>query len=78
MCFFQNRKFDEYLCKMPSKKRSKQRGSHDAEKRSTRVRSPEVDELSCVPDSAEPAGSWGGAVGGGSGGSSGDVRYRTG
>ena len=58
---------------MPAKKRSKRRGSHEAERMSTRARSPEVDELSCIP-----GGSWGGGVGGGSGGSSGDVGYRTG
>ena len=46
--FFQNRKFGEYLCKMPPKKRFKRRGSHEAERMSTRARSPEVDELSCV------------------------------
>ena len=44
-CFlFQNRKFGVYLCKMPPKKRSTRRGSHEAERMSTRDRSPEVDE----------------------------------
>ena len=43
---------------------------------STRARSPEVDESSCVPETQ--AGSSGGGVGGGSGGSSGDVGYRIG
>ena len=31
-CFFQERKFGEYLCKMPPKKRSKRRDSHEAER----------------------------------------------
>ena len=51
--FFQNRKFGEYLCKMPPKKRSKKRGSHEGERMSTRARSPEVEELSCVPDTQQ-------------------------
>ena len=67
--------FGECLCKMSLKKRSKRRGSQETERVSTRARSPEVDELSCVPETS--AGSWGGGVGGGSGGSSGDVGYRT-
>ena len=74
--FFLNRKFGEYLCKMPPKKRSKRRGSQETERMSARARSPEVDELSCVPETQQ--GIWGGGVGGGSGGSSGDVGYRTG
>ena len=45
---------------------------------STRARSPEVDELSCVPETQQAAGGGGGGVGGGSGGFSGDVGYRTG
>ena len=51
--FFQKRKFGEYLCKMPPKKRSKRRGSHKAERMSTRARSPEVDEFSCVPETQQ-------------------------
>ena len=35
---------------MPPKKRSKRRGSQETERMSTRARSPEVDELSCVPE----------------------------
>ena len=46
---FQSRKFGEYLCKMPPRKRSKKRGSPEAERLSTRARSPEAYELSCVP-----------------------------
>ena len=42
---------------------------------SAQARSPEVDELSCVPESA---GIWGGGVGGGSGESSAYVGYRIG
>ena len=30
--FFSNRKFGEYLCKMPPKKRSKRRGSQETER----------------------------------------------
>ena len=52
---------------MPPKKRSKRRGSQEAERMSTRAKSLEVDEL-CARDSA---GSWDAAVSGGSGGSSG-------
>ena len=48
--FFENRKFGEYLYKIPPKKRSKRRGSQETEKMSTRARSSEVDELSCVPE----------------------------
>ena len=47
---FLNRKFGEYMCKIQPKKRSKRRGSQEAERMSTRARSPEVDELSCVPE----------------------------
>ena len=43
---FLNRKFGEYMCKMPPKKRSKRRGSQETERMSTRAKSPEVDELS--------------------------------
>ena len=49
--FFQMGNF--YLCKMPPKKRSKRRGSHEAERMSTRARSPEVNELSCVPETQQ-------------------------
>ena len=48
-----NRKLGEYLCKMPPKKRSKRRGSQETEMMSTRARSPEVDELSCVPETQQ-------------------------
>ena len=53
LLFFLNRKFGEYLCKMPPKKRSKRRGSQETERISTRTRSPEVDELSCVPETLQ-------------------------
>ena len=48
-------------------KRSKWRGSQETERMSTRTRSPEVDELSCVPETQQAAGGGGGGVGGGSG-----------
>ena len=54
--FFKNRKFGEYLCKMPLKERSKRRGSQGTERMSTRARSPEEDELSCVPETQQAAG----------------------
>ena len=54
--FFLNRKFGEYLCKMPPKNRSKRRGIQETERMSTRARSPEVDELSCVPETQQVAG----------------------
>ena len=54
--FFLNRKFGEYLCKMPPKKGSKRRGSQETERMSTRARSPEVDELSSVPETQQVAG----------------------
>ena len=38
---------------MPPKKRSKRRCSHEAERMSPRARSPEVDELSCVPETQQ-------------------------
>ena len=41
---------------MPPKKRSKRRGSQETERMSTRARSPEVDELSCVPETQQAAG----------------------
>ena len=41
---------------MPPKKRSKRRGSHETERMSTRARSPEVDGLSCVPETQQAAG----------------------
>ena len=55
VCFF-NRKFGQYLSKMPPKKRSKRRGSQKTERMSTRARSPEVDGLSCVPETQQAAG----------------------
>ena len=53
--FFQNKKFGEYFCKMPPKKRSKRRCSQERERRSkqAQARSPEVDELSCVPETQQ-------------------------
>ena len=39
--------------KMPPKKRTKLRGSQERERMSTRARSPEVDELSCVPETQQ-------------------------
>ena len=53
---FLNRKFGEYLCTMPPKKRSKRRGSQETERMPTGARSPEVDELSCVPETQQAAG----------------------
>ena len=41
---------------MSPKKRSKRRGSQETERVSTRARSPEVDESSCVPDTQQEAG----------------------
>ena len=41
---------------MPPKKRSKRRGSQETERISTRARSPEVDELSCVPETQQADG----------------------
>ena len=41
---------------MSPKKRSKRRGSQEIERMSTRARSPEVDELSCVPETQQAAG----------------------
>ena len=41
---------------MPPKKRSKRRGSQETERMSTRARSPEVDQLSCVPETQQAAG----------------------
>ena len=41
---------------MPPKKISKRRGSQETERMSTRARSPEVDELSCVPETQQAAG----------------------
>ena len=53
--FLQNREFGEYFCKMPPKKRSKRRGSQERERMSTQVqaRSPELDELTCVPETQQ-------------------------
>ena len=53
--FFLERTFGEYFCKMPPKKRSKRRGSHEGKRMSTQAgpRSPEVDELSCVPETQQ-------------------------
>ena len=44
------------MCKMPPKKRSKRGGSQETERVSTRARSPEVDELSCEPETQQAAG----------------------
>ena len=64
---------------MSPKKSTKGRGSQERERISTRARSPEGDELSCVPETQRSQQSAGcGGVGGGSGGSCGDVRYRAG
>ena len=41
---------------MPPKKRSRRRGSQETERMSTRARSPEVEELSCVPETQQAAG----------------------
>ena len=38
---------------MPPKKRTKRRGSQERERMSMRARSPEVDELSCVPETQQ-------------------------
>ena len=38
---------------MPAKKRTKKRGSQERERMSTRARSPEVDELSCIPETQQ-------------------------
>ena len=53
--FFQNTEFGEYFCKMPPKKRIKRRGSQEMERMSTQVqaRSPEIDELTCVPETQQ-------------------------
>ena len=53
--FFLERKFGEYFCKMPPKKRSKRRSSQEEERMSThsQARSPEVDELSGVPETQQ-------------------------
>ena len=53
---FLNRKFGEYMCKMPPKERSKRRISQETERMSTRAKSAEVDELSCVPETQQAAG----------------------
>ena len=41
---------------MRPKKRTKKRGSQETERMSTRARSPEVDVLSCVPETQKAAG----------------------
>ena len=38
---------------MPPKKRTKRRGSQERVRMFTRARSPEVDELSCVPETQQ-------------------------
>ena len=38
---------------MPPKKRTKRRGSQERETMSTRAGSPEMDELSCVPETQQ-------------------------
>ena len=53
---------------MSPKKSTKGRGSQERERISTRARSPEGDELSCVPETQRSQQSAGcGGVGGGSG-----------
>ena len=54
-CFCLERKFGEYFCEMPPEKRSKRRSSQEGERMSTQaqVRSPEVDELNCVPETQQ-------------------------
>ena len=53
--FFQNRDIGECFYKMPPKKRIKRRGSQEMERMPTRVqaRSPEMDELTCVPETQQ-------------------------
>ena len=41
---------------MPPKKRTKSSSSQETERMSTRARSPEVDELSCVPETQQATG----------------------
>ena len=41
---------------MPPKKRSKRRGSQETERMFTRARGPELDELSCVPETQQATG----------------------
>ena len=41
---------------MSPKKRSKRKDSQETERMSTRARSPEVDELSCLPETQQAAG----------------------
>ena len=49
--FFLLRKFVIFFfCKMPPKKRTKRRGSQERETMSMRTWSPDLDELSCVPE----------------------------
>ena len=73
--FLLERKFGEYFCKMPQRKKSKRRSSQEGEKMSihAQARSPDVDELSCVPETQQSQQ----AAGVGSGGSPPDVGYRT-
>ena len=53
--FFLERKFGEYFCKMPPKKRSNRRSSHEGERKSTQAHpmSPEVDKLSCTTETQQ-------------------------
>ena len=54
-CFFQNCDFVEYFFKMPPKKRSKRKDSQERERMFTQVqaRSPELEELTCVPETQQ-------------------------
>ena len=53
--FFLERKFGEHFCKMPPRKRIKRKSSHGKARMSTKAeaRSPEVDELSCIPETQQ-------------------------
>ena len=48
--FFSNREFGEYFCKMSPKKRSKRRGSQERMSTLVQARNPELDKLTCVPE----------------------------
>ena len=51
--FFQNREFGEYFCKMPPKKRTKRRGSQERMSTQVQTRNPEMDALTCVPETQQ-------------------------
>ena len=51
--FFLNSEFGEYFCKMPPKKRIKRRGSQERMSTQVQARSPEMDELTCVPETQQ-------------------------